>query len=222
MVLCFVVMFVFAILGIFNATHRQYAKEAFICAFRMTTLRPCQSDFDQKMKTKILVRLMKFPKLARFTNKNFKTLSFIMVILFFGSIAYTGYGIYNLATVGTCDPQHPENCAFTPLLNGNADSDEDICVITGDFVEFYGEECPHCKLMIPIVAQVEEETGITFQKLEVWHNETNQQTMMMHAEDIQRDCGIIGVPAFYAFKTGKAICGEFSANELKNFIRDNG
>jgi thiol-disulfide isomerase/thioredoxin len=215
-------MFVFAILGIFSATHRQYAKEAFECAFRMATLRPCQSDFDQKMKTKILASLMRFPSIANFTNKYFKAISTVMVILFLASLAYTAYGVYNLATYGTCDPQHPENCVFTPFLNGTVDPNANVCTITGDFVEFYGEECPHCIRMKPIVATVEQESGITFQKLEVWHNETNQKTMTLHADDIERDCGMMGVPAFYAVKTGKAICGEVSADKLKDFIRTNG
>ena len=222
MVLCIIAMFVFAILGIFNATHRRYAKEAFDCSFRMVTLRPCQSDFDQRIKTTIVTRLMRFPSLARFTNTYFKQISFVLVIAFFASTIYSGYGIYNLLNYGTCDPQHPENCVFTPLLNATANPNANVCVISGNFVEFYGEECPHCKAMVPIVLQVEQDTGITFQKLEVWHNDTNQKTMVMHAEDIQRDCGMLGVPAFYAFKTGKAICGEKTAEQLKDFIRTNG
>ena len=76
--------------------------------------------------------------------------------------------------------------------------------------------------MIPIVEKVENDTGIIFQKLEVWHNETNQQTLLMYAEDIERDCGMLGVPAFYENKTGKALCGELSEEVLKDFIRNNG
>lgn len=120
MVLCIVAMVVFGILGIFSIRYRTYAKEAMECTFRMVTLRPCQSDFDQKMKTQILAKLMRFPKIANFTNKHFKAISVVIVVLFLGSIiasgAYAGYGVYNLVAYGTCDPQHPENCVFTPLL----------------------------------------------------------------------------------------------------------
>ena len=52
MVLCIVAMVVFGIFGIFSVKYRKYAKEAAECTFRLATFRPCQSDFDQKMKTK--------------------------------------------------------------------------------------------------------------------------------------------------------------------------
>lgn len=223
--LCIIAMIVFGVLGIFSVGYRKMAKEAFDCTFRLITLRPCQSSFDQKLKSKILTKMMRFPKLASYTNKHFKAISLVVTILFlvsfFASLGYTAYGVYNLVTVGTCDPQHPENCVFTPMLNktsGNAP----VCVINAEFVEFYGAECPHCKAMEPIVAQVEKDTGITFQKIEVWHNDTNKATFMMHAQSIERDCGLLGVPAFYSNKTDKAICGEISAEKLKEFIRNNG
>ncbi|MDD5181688.1 MAG: thioredoxin family protein [Candidatus Nanoarchaeia archaeon] len=222
MVLCIIAMVVFGIMGIFSAAYRSYALEAFHCTFRLMTFRPCQSDFDQKMKTKIIAKLMGFPRIANFTNKYFTAISFIFVILFLASMAYTGYSVYNLAVYHTCDPQHPENCVFTPMLGESVNNNAQICTITGEFVEFYGAECPHCLKMEPVVAQVETETGVFIQKLEVWHNETNQQTMVMHAENITNSCGSLGVPAFYATKTGKAVCGEMTVEQLKDFIRQNG
>jgi thiol-disulfide isomerase/thioredoxin len=165
---------------------------------------------------------MRFPRIANFTNKYFQVISLIFVILFFASMAYTGYSVYNLAVYHTCDPQHPENCIFTPMLGNVTNPNAQVCAITGEFVEFYGAECPHCLKMKPIVEQVESETGVTIQKLEVWHNETNQKTMMMHADNITSGCGFMGVPAFYAAKTGKAVCGEMTAEALKDFIRQNG
>jgi thiol-disulfide isomerase/thioredoxin len=221
--ICIIAMIVFGVLGIFSVGYRQLALQAFDCVFRRMTFRPCQTGFDQMMKSKILAKLMRFPKLARFTHKHFEAISWLFTISLFLSMGYTAYGVYNLFTYGSCDPQHPENCVFTPFLNTTINnSNSNICVITGDFVEFYGEECPHCKAMVPIVAQVEAETGIIFQKIEIWHNDTNKQTYMMHASDIERDCGLLGVPAFYASKTGKALCGELSAEKLKDFIRQNG
>jgi len=220
--ICIIALIVFGILGLFSVGYRQLAIEAFDCVFRRLTLRPCQTGFDQKMRSKVIAKLMRFPRLARFTHKHFEAISWFFTITLFLSMGYSAYSIYNLATTGSCDPQHPENCIFTPMFGNNTNVSGNVCVITGDFVEFYGEECPHCKLMVPVVAQIENETGVTFQKLEVWHNETNQKTMLMHADDIQRDCGMLGVPAFYAFKTGKTICGEVSAEKLKDFIRTNG
>ncbi|MGC8885253.1 MAG: thioredoxin family protein [Candidatus Nanoarchaeia archaeon] len=215
--LCIVAMIVFGILGIFSAKYRKTAKEAFSCVFRNAMLRPCTSGFDQELKAKIVSKLMKFPRLAKFTYKYFSIFSWIFVITFFLSLGYTGYSIYNLAVHGTCDPK-TGHCIFVPENT----SAPNACNITGQFIEFYGAECPHCKKMAPIVSQVEQETGIEFQKLEVWHNQENQQKMLEYAGSIQRDCGLLGVPAFVAVKTNKSICGEISTEKLKNFIRENG
>lgn len=220
--ICLVALIVFSILGIFSVSYRQLAKEAFDCVFKRVTLRPCTTRFDQKMKSKITAKLMTFPKIARFVYHHFEALSWLFTISLFLSMGYSIYSIYNLVAYGTCDPQHPENCVFTPFIPNSSERPPNACVITGAFIEFYGAECPHCKKMEPIVAQVENETGVNFQKLEVWHNQTNQQIYLTYAKAIERDCGLLGVPAFYANKTGKAICGEMSAEKLKDFIRKNG
>gem|GEM_PF-248350 len=113
--------------------------------------------------------------------------------------------------------------------NGNSICDEDEksitpsnpCVSEGEFVEFYGEGCPHCTRMIPVVSAVENETGVHFKKLEVWYNRTNNNEIMKYKDYITRDCGALGVPAFINIKTNKSICGEMSAADLKQFILDN-
>lgn len=75
--------------------------------------------------------------------------------------------------------------------------------------EFYGETCPHCLDMQPIVAEVEKEKGVTFEKLEVWNNEENAKKL----EEIDRGrCG--GVPFFYNDANGKYICGACGKDEL--------
>jgi len=217
--LCIVAMIVFGILGLFSAKYRKLAKEAFSCVFRQATLRPCVSGFDQELRAKTASKLMKFPRLAKFTYKHFTALSWLFTITFFLSLGYTGYSLYNLAVHGTCDPI-TGHCVFTPQNTSNVPPNS--CVITGDFIEFYGAECPHCAKMAPIVEQLENETGIKLQKLEVWHNQTNQQKMLEFAPYIQRDCGLLGVPAFVALKTNKSICGELSKEKLKRFIIENG
>lgn len=226
MVLCIVALIVFAILGIFSVRYRRLAGDAFGCVTRMVTLRPCDTKLDERIRAKLLANTLKFsPSLAGALNKHFHGLSWIFTALFFASLAYTAYGAYNLFTIGTCDPTNPANCIFTPFLTNQTNqtpTDGKLpCGLTG-FVEFYGEECPHCKKMIPIVEQVEKETGVTFQKLEVWHNETNVGIMALHADDITRDCKFLGVPAFVSMKTNKSVCGEMSADKLKRFILENG
>lgn len=80
----------------------------------------------------------------------------------------------------------------------------------GDLLEFYGTECVHCNAMRPLVAKLEEEIGVKFDKFEVWHNEENARKM----EDVDKgECG--GVPFFYNAKTGQKICGAVSYEKLK-------
>ena len=210
-------MIVFAILGIFSAKYRSLAKEAFRCTFNTITFRPCETNLDQRIRSRVTTKLMKTsPKIAKFTYKNFKILSWIFVILFFSSMIYSGYSIYNLVVHGSCNP------GATCIFNPGQPPTKNTCVITSEFVEFYGAECPHCRKMIPVVEQVERETGVIFQKLEIWHNDTNRETFLMHAESIEKSCGFLGVPTFYNTKTDRAICGEKTVEELKNFIIKNG
>jgi thiol-disulfide isomerase/thioredoxin len=204
---------VFSVFSIFSVKYRPLAKEAFNCVFRTALLRPCETGFDRKLKAKIVASVFeKSPGAAKFVNTHFEALSWIFTIIFFASFAYVVYGVYNLVTVGTCDPVNPENCP----LSGSATNQ--TCDINATFVEFYGAECPHCQKMIPIVEAVENETGATFDKREVWHNETNYGIMLLHKNDIVKSCGVLGVPTFYSMKTKKAVCGEMTKEQLKAFV----
>jgi hypothetical protein len=114
MVVCIIAMVVFAIMGIFSAKYRTYAKEAGRCVFRMVTLRPCDTEFDQRVKSKITAKLMtKSPKAAGFIYKRFNLISWIFVVIFFVSIAFTANSVYNLYVYGTCDP-YTGDCIFNP------------------------------------------------------------------------------------------------------------
>ncbi|MCX6776767.1 MAG: thioredoxin family protein [Candidatus Micrarchaeota archaeon] len=219
MILCVVAMVIFGVLGIFSAKYRELAKEAFSCVFKTIQLKPCDTKLDQRIKSKLIAKLMKYsPWLAKLTYKNFYILSWIFTLLFFGSMAYTAYSLYNLAVYGSCSPG--SFCIFNP--NANVTKDNNVCNITGKFIEFYGEECPHCRKMIPVVAQVENETGVHFDKLEIWHNDTNKNIYLVYSEYINRDCGSLGIPTFVALKTNNSMCGEKSTDELKTFIMQNG
>ena len=139
--ICILALVVFGILGIFSATHRTMAKEAFDCVFRRITLRPCNSGFDQKMKGKIVGKLInKSPRTAGFVNKHFELLSWIMVAVFFVSMIYSGYAVYNLGVHGTCTPENPDACVFTP---DQPEGSCEECGIVGcpTHSDCVGEEC---------------------------------------------------------------------------------
>ncbi|HCC83853.1 TPA: hypothetical protein DEP96_03310 [Candidatus Uhrbacteria bacterium] len=76
--------------------------------------------------------------------------------------------------------------------------------------EFYGDSCPHCITMKPLVAQLEAELGVTVEKYEVWNNETN--AALLEKCDTG-ECG--GVPFFYNTESKKNICGSADYDTLK-------
>lgn len=224
--ICVIALVVFGVLGIFSAKYRDYFKEALSCVARRATLRPCNTAFDVKMKAKITAKLMKIsPPVAGVTHRHFEAISWFFMITLFISMGYTAYGLYNLAVFGTCDPAHPENCFFNPGGGKNTTCDVSNFTITGSFIEFVGEGCHFCVEMEPTVRQVEKELNFSFEKLEVWYNETNQAVYLSHADAFARDCGSpkdkIITPTFFSAKTGKALCGEVSAEKLKSFIIEN-
>lgn len=77
-------------------------------------------------------------------------------------------------------------------------------------LEFYGETCPHCVQMKPMVEQLEKELGVTVEKYEVWDNEENAEKMD------KLDCGECGgVPFFVNTESGEKICGAADYEGLK-------
>ncbi len=79
-------------------------------------------------------------------------------------------------------------------------------------LEFYGEECPHCRRMDSLVERLEKEEGLNMEKYEVWHNEENAQKMREYDKGF---CG--GVPFFFNTETGKYICGEDVYENLRHW-----
>ena len=65
--ICIIALVVFGTLGIFSATHRKIAREAFECVFKRINLKPCDSALDKKLKSQITGKLMrKKPKMKRY------------------------------------------------------------------------------------------------------------------------------------------------------------
>jgi hypothetical protein len=115
MVICIVALVVFSILGIFSGHYRNLAKDAFKCVFKMIQFKPCDVQLETKIKTKIASKLMVIPSLSRFFYKYFKQISWIFTISFFASLFYSAYGIFNLLTIGRCDP-NSQYCEVTAFL----------------------------------------------------------------------------------------------------------
>jgi len=136
--ICLIALITFAILGIFSAKYKEYAKEAFDCVFRRLTLRKCNTAFDKKVRARASTKLMKRNKaLGGFVFKHFETIGWIFTILLMVSLVYSAYTVYNLAIYGSCDPQTPETCVFTP----NTVPDPNCTLETGPVEDCDGIEC---------------------------------------------------------------------------------
>ncbi|MDA3839520.1 MAG: thioredoxin domain-containing protein [Patescibacteria group bacterium] len=127
---CFIALLVFSILGIFSATHRKFAKEAFDCVFRRVTFRPCNTGFREKVRGIILVALMRRSSFfAKIFNKYFELIAWIFFILMIASTAYVARGGYNFYLYGNCNGINEDGfCLFDPTGENNKVSPvESIC-----------------------------------------------------------------------------------------------
>lgn len=123
--ICLLALIVFSILGIFSATHRKLAVEAFDCVFRRVTFRKCTSALDERVKSQIIGKLMvKSPKVAGFTFKHFEFLSWCFTVLLILSTIYTVYAGYNYYMYGNCNGENSDAfCIFDPTKEYNSISE---------------------------------------------------------------------------------------------------
>ncbi len=104
-------------MAIFSAKYRPLAKEAFRCVFLRMTLRPCDVGLDQKIKASIVSQIFdKSPPAAKFVNKHFEAISWVLVILTVISFAYSVVGVYNFYYYGNCEgPTATKACILNDL-----------------------------------------------------------------------------------------------------------
>ncbi len=163
MVFCIVALVVFGILGIFSAKYRSLAKEAFDCAYRAATLRPCVSRLDERIKSKITAKMMvKSPALAKAFYRNFRAFSYVFVLAFFLSAGGIFYGLYNYFAFGDCNgPESNGFCIYNAISPATMSPSE---IIIGDhpvrgsgnltIIEFACLQCPYSKEAEPALRQV--------------------------------------------------------------------
>lgn len=113
---CIVAAIILSILGIFSASNRQLAKEALDCVFHRITFRPCTTGFDEKMKAKILGKVItRSEKSARFLNKNFELLAWIFFVIFLAASVMFVRGFVLFYTTGSCNGANSTGfCVFDP------------------------------------------------------------------------------------------------------------
>jgi hypothetical protein len=118
--ICIIALPVLLIMGIFSMRYRILAKEAFECIFHMVTFRPCRSKLDQRIKSGLTGKVMKYhPGFAGFLFRNFEVLSWIFVVIFAASIVFSAWGVYNYAVYGNCNGPVPNAfCVFNEVEKG--------------------------------------------------------------------------------------------------------
>jgi thiol-disulfide isomerase/thioredoxin len=85
-------------------------------------------------------------------------------------------------------------------------------------IMFYGESCPHCHHMMPIINRLIKE-GFEIEKKEVWNNDENAEEMRTFADIIVPACGDgLGVTCFINKTKNTALCGEQSYEILKKWM----
>lgn len=138
---CIVALIVFGIMGIFSASQRVLAREAFDCVFRRITFRPCNTGFQEKVKGKLLAKILKRSTfLAKILNKYYEVFSWIFFILMVGSTIWVLRGGYNFYVYGSCNGLNQSGfCAFDPTGENNKitglGGDSSTCGVTPHTVE---------------------------------------------------------------------------------------
>ncbi|HTX78617.1 MAG TPA: thioredoxin domain-containing protein [Longilinea sp.] len=130
---CIVAFVVLSILGIFSATNRQLAREALDCVLRRVTFRPCTTGFDEKMKAKILGKVINYSQpVARFLNQYFEALAWTFFLLFLASSIFAVRGLYLFYTTGSCNGLNQAGfCVFDPTgANNQISAAVESCSVT--------------------------------------------------------------------------------------------
>ncbi|MCL2110502.1 DsbA family protein [Microgenomates group bacterium] len=143
---CIIAFIVLGIISIFSAAHRALAREAFDCVFRRVTFRPCNTGFQEKIKASFTSRfVVRAPWLARFINKYFEVLSWVVMIITLGSLFWAGRGLYNFVRFGSCNGLNDTGlCVLDPAGSHNqitscgspASSPEDLTISDVDLSLF--------------------------------------------------------------------------------------
>jgi len=120
--LCWIALPIFAVLGIFSAKYRKLTVESLECLFKTATFQKCKSGLDDRIKSQITGKLLKFsPATAKVFYKHYKIISLILLILFAWSTYASAVGVYNYIEYGNCNgPSSDEFCILDPTGQNSA------------------------------------------------------------------------------------------------------
>jgi len=131
MVLCFIALPIFLILGIFSVKYRILAKDALECLGRTVTFRKCRSRLDERIKSELTGKILKkSPKIGIFFYKNFQLMSTITVILLVASLFFSITGLVNYVKYGNCYGPESDGafCIYSEILGDDTTCDNpELC-----------------------------------------------------------------------------------------------
>ena len=111
---CIAAFIVLAIISIFSASQRKLAKKAWDCTLHRITFRPCDTNFKEEAKSKLLGHVAKrTPKLIKAADIGIEVASFLLVILTVWSILSVLNSGLNLFVWGTCNPSEASSCSLS-------------------------------------------------------------------------------------------------------------
>lgn len=118
---CIIAFVVLSIISLFSVSYRALAKEAFDCVFRRVTFRPCNTGFNEKIKAMLIGRILsKSVAAAKFVNRHFELLSWILFISTIASLFWTTKGLINFYMYGSCNGLNKTGfCALDPTGENN-------------------------------------------------------------------------------------------------------
>lgn len=91
------------------------------------------------------------------------------------------------------------------------------------FVLYYGNGCPHCKIVEEYLDQNDPENKLGVIQKEIWSNPANKNEMVELARACGLDMGKLGVPMLQDKETGKCYGGQTDkgSDEIINFLARN-
>ncbi len=86
--------------------------------------------------------------------------------------------------------------------------DTSVSELPSGIVLFYGQECPHCKVVDDYITQNKVEEKVDFTRMEVWHDQANANLLGKIAlETCKMQKDEVGVPFLYD-GSSKCLVGE--------------
>jgi hypothetical protein len=121
MVVCVLAIFIFGFLGIFSVKYRRLTKESLECTYSKLRRKPCHTNLDQRIKGKVVGKLMKrTPRTAKLVRNQFNLIVGGFMLLTILATLVSGFyaveGAYNYAVYGNCNgPNSDDFCIYQPL-----------------------------------------------------------------------------------------------------------